>query len=234
MEGADTIDKMDGESRQNAGSRPAPRRVRGAPGPVPERLAVRGTGPSPLAWLFLALLVVMAAGSVFDLARPDKAALLPLVAAPLVAAVALPVRATVVVAVVALLLAVVLPQALFSSQGLQYVRFSALTGLAVLAVVSSLWRQRLHGARLRLDVERERARVVRQQALELNDGVYQSLFAARMWARLGRDDRAEASLDQALEGTARLVADGLEDVPLVPGALRRAAPETAGGPGGSP
>lgn len=175
------------------------------------------------AWVALVLLVLMGIGSIVDLVVPGRVALMPLVVAPFVSAVVLPFRTTVVVAALSLALAVVLPEAFVTADGYQYLRFSALAALDVLAVVSTLWRERLVSARVRLARERERAVLARRHALEVNDQIYQSLVAARLWADMGDRGRSDAALDKAVHGTADLLGDLLVDVPLHPGSLRWAS-----------
>lgn len=179
--------------------------------------------PMPLVVTAL-LLGAIAVGSVVDLAVPDKAALLPLVVAPFVAAVLLPLRATVLVAGVSLVLVVVLPQAFVTDSGFQYLRLTAVAALDVLAVVATIWRHHLAETRVRLIRERERTAVSRRHALELNDEIYQSLFTSRLWADLGEAERSGVAFDRALHGSAELLAELLLDVPLHPGALSRSLP----------
>lgn len=182
-----------------------------------------GTLPVP-AWISVTLLGSVAIGSLIDLAVPDKAALLPLVVAPFVAALLLPVPATLVVAGVSLTLIVALPQAIVTDSGFQYFRLAAVAALDILAVVAAGQRQHLAETRARLIRERERTVLSRRHALELNDHIYQSLFTSRLWADLGEVERADAAFDRALLGTAELLADLLVDVPVHPGALLRTLP----------
>ena len=176
------------------------------------------------AWVAVVLLGAIVTGSVIDTALPSKAALLPLVVAPFVAAVLLPLRATVLIAGVSLVLIVVLPQAIVTPAGFQYFRLAAVAALDVLAVVSTMWREHLAQARARLIREQERAVVSRRHALELNDTIYQSLFTSRLWADMGEAKRADVAFDRALHGTAELLAELLVDVPVHPGALLRSLP----------
>lgn len=171
-----------------------------------------------------ALLLAMAVGALVDLGFPDRAALLPLVVAPFLAAVLLPFRPTVLIAGLSLGLLLVLPESFMSDQGLQYLRLTSVAGVDALAIVSTLWRERLLKTRVRLVREQERARLARREALQLNDGIYQSIFAARMWNELGDRERSAAAVERALASTASLIEDLLQDVPVHPGALVRRTP----------
>ena len=176
------------------------------------------------AGLALALFGAMATGALVDVSHPVRAALLPLVVAPFLAAVLLPFRATALLAAVSVALLLVLPQSFVSDQGLQYLRLAAVTGVDVLAVVAALWRERLVATRMRLVRERDRARLARREALELNDGIYQALFVARVWREMGELERSDEATDRAFRRTAALIEGLLEDVPLHPGALTQREP----------
>lgn len=175
----------------------------------------------------IALVGSMAIGSFVDLAVPDKVDLLPLVVAPFVAAVLLPLRATALVAALSLGLILLLPQGFVTDTGFQYLRLAAVAAVDMLAVVCTLWRERLAEARARLIRERERTALARRHALELNDHIYQSLFTSKIWADMGEVERAGAAFDRALHGTADLLAELLVDVPVHPGALLRPLPGSA-------
>ena len=171
------------------------------------------------AWVFLALVLAMSGGAVYDAVDPNKAALLPLVVAPLIASLLLRPRATALLGTFCVVLALVVPQGFVTSSGIQLLRFSALLALAVLAVISSVWRERLADTRVRLAVTSAQAVDARRRAVELNDSVYQKLFTARMWSQIGDSDAALEVIDQALEGTAHLLNDLVEQGNIGPGAF---------------
>jgi hypothetical protein len=169
--------------------------------------------------VFVTLVLAMLGGALFDGIDPNRAALLPLVVGPLAAALLLPVRATAAISALCVFLALVLPQAFLTDAGPQILRFSALVALSVLAIMSARWRQRLDETRIRLAVSGAQASDARRRAVELNDGVYQNLFAARMWSRMGDPDAASASIDEALAATSSLLSELLQQGSISPGSL---------------
>ena len=186
-----------------------------APGAMRTRAAERPDLRS--VWVFLALILAMSGGAIYDGVDPNKAALLPLVLAPLIASLLLRPRATAVLATVCVLIALVVPQGFVTSSGVQLLRFSALLALAVLSVISAIWRERLADTRVRLAVTSVQASDARRRAVELNDSVYQKLFTARMWSQIGDSDAALEVIDQALAGTAHLLNDLVEQGNVGPG-----------------
>ncbi|MHB1855086.1 MAG: hypothetical protein ACYCS2_08520 [Acidimicrobiales bacterium] len=175
--------------------------------------------------VFACLVASVVIGGLYDVFDPNRVALLPLVMAPLLGAVLLPPRSTAAISGLCVALALVLPQGFVTTSGIQYVRLSALTALALVAALASVWRQRLVGTQIRLEVAAARAEEARRRALELNDNVHQSLFAARAWSELGDKEAADAALDRALQGTTSLLAEMLEDFDPEAGALRQRSQE---------
>lgn len=171
------------------------------------------------AWVFLALMLMAAVGAIYDAVDPNKAALLPLVVAPILASLLLPIRPTAVLASFSVVLALVVPQGFVTTSGIQVLRFSALLGLALMAILGSVWRQRLADTRIRLAVSNAQAADARRRAVELNDGVYQKLFTARMWSEMGDTEAAIDAIDQALAGTAHLLDDLVEQGNVTPGSF---------------
>ena len=171
------------------------------------------------AWIFLALALAMSGGAIYDGVDPNKAALLPLVLAPLIASLLLRPRATALLAALCVVLAIAVPQGFVTTTGVQLLRFSALLALAVLAVLSAIWRERLAETRVRLAVINAQTSDARRRAVELNDSVYQKLFTARMWSEMGDAGAAIAAIDQALAGTAHLLNDLVEQGNVKPGAF---------------
>jgi hypothetical protein len=165
----------------------------------------------------LALLLVLAATSLADLVRTDRATLLPLVFVPLLAGIGLTLVPTVVLSSSSALLAVTLPGALFSSTGVQYVRFSAVLGVCIASVATSYLRRRLRTTTRQLAREREAALQDHRRALASNDAVYQRLFAAKIWQDLGDDEKATDALRQALATASELIDDRLHKLEAPPG-----------------
>jgi len=191
----------------------------------------RQTPLGALAPPLIGLVLAVGAGSLYDVLDPNKAALLPLVAAPLVAAVALSPRATALISALCVALLLVLPQSFVTNDGVRYLRLSALVSLSVVAVVASVLRQRLVSAQIRLEVAADRAEETHRRALELNDRVHQNIFAARAWSQMGRKEDADAALDRALEATSSLLAGMLEGADLDSGYLtQRSVGEELDGP----
>ena len=154
--------------------------------------------------LTIGLLVSLLGSSVADLVLPNRATLLPLVFAPLLAGIGLTVARALVVASVSAVLAVLLPEALFAVSGsLQYVRFAAVLGVCFAAVLTAYLRRRLEI--VIEDVTDERRRV-----LEANDKVYQGLFAAKTWFDLGDREKGVEALQSALTSASGLIDDHLD------------------------
>ena len=193
-------------------------RVAARPAPELSRLEIPGRSDLRL-WIFLFLVLAPSVGVVFDAIAPNKSALLPLVLAPVLASLLLPTRPTGVLAAFCVLLALVAPQGFVTTGGVQLLRFTALAGLCVLAILGAFWRGRLADTRIRLAVASAQASDARRRAVELNDSVYQNLFTARMWSQMGDSDAAAVAIDQALEGTSTMLDELVEQGHIRPGAF---------------
>lgn len=171
----------------------------------------------------LSLLAAILGAALADLVVQNQPSLVVLVVVPLTAAVLVRVRATITLSILCALLSLVLPGSLFDHGSLRLVRVAGTAGVAVLAVASAVWRERLVRVQMELLAERQGVDRNRQEALEVNDTILQDVFAARTWLDMGREGQASLALDRALGSTRELVSGLLgEDRTPRPGELVRA------------
>lgn len=172
--------------------------------------------------LALALLLAVFGASIADLVQANQPSLVVLVVVPLCSAIVLRPRTTITMAVLCTALAVVLPGSLWQDGSVHLVRVCGTAGVALLSVLSAVWRQRLTTVQMELNAERRAIHRDRQEALEVNDTILQDVFAAHTWLELGRDRQAGMALGRALASTRDLVAGLLgEDRTPRPGELVR-------------
>ena len=171
---------------------------------------------SPSLTLTVGLLLVLAGTSAADLIRTDRATLLPLVFVPLLGGIGLTVRPALLVSACSTTLAVVLPGALFTNAGIQYVRFCAVVGVCIASVATSFLRRRLAATADQLAREKAAVEAEQRRSLAGSDAVYQRLVAAKIWQDLGDDEKATDALKEALATASELIDDRLTklDEPL--------------------
>lgn len=169
----------------------------------------------------LALVLAVFGAAIADLVQANQPSLVVLVVVPLCSAIVLRPRTTVTMAVLCTVLAVILPGSLWQDGSLHLVRVFGTAGVALLSVLSAVWRQRLTAVQIELNAERRAVHRDRQEALEVNDTILQDVFAARTWLELGRERQASAALGRALDSTRELVAELLGDRAPRPGQLVR-------------
>jgi hypothetical protein len=161
--------------------------------------------------IVLGMFAALAATSTADLVHPNRPGLLVLVLVPLLSAVLLRPRATATLSIVCALLAMTLPGSLYEAGAVRFVRVAAISGIAVMAIVAAIWRQRLVAARMDLMAQRAALDRDRREALHVNDAILQDVFTARMWMEMGRESEASRALGRALEATRDLVSGLLGD-----------------------
>src|SRR5579884_3390833 len=126
--------------------------------------------------IVLGLFTALAGMSIADVVHPNRPGLLVLILVPLLSAVLLRPRATATLSVVCVVLTTILPGSLYEAGAVRFVRVAAIGGIAILAVVAAVWRQRLTSARLDLAAQRATLERDRREALQVNDAILQDVF----------------------------------------------------------